>query len=162
MQVNRIDNDALKEANVRQGDTVTIVSQPRVETGYYATEHGRPPGEPVALRAADPLDSWHADLFEYLQNSVFNARTFFQVGPVLPSRQNRYGARFTGILKPLGDLTGSFSQQKVRGMVNGNVLVPKPDERTPLTGDPAIRPIVVKFLAAYPKELPNRTDINPR
>jgi hypothetical protein len=54
------------------------------------------------------------------------------------------------------------SQQKIRGSVNGNVLVPKPDERTPLTSDPVIRPIVARFLAAYPKELPNRTDINPR
>ena len=162
VQVNRIDNDALKEANIRQGDTVTIVSQPRVETGYYATEHGRPPGEPVALRAADPLDSWHVELFEYLQNSVFNARTFFQVGPVLPSRQNRYGARFTGILKPLGDLTGSFSQQKVRGMVNGNVLVPLASERTPLATDSATRAIVARFLAAYPDVLPNRPDFDAR
>ncbi|HMY76684.1 MAG TPA: TonB-dependent receptor, partial [Blastocatellia bacterium] len=53
-------------------------------------------------------------------------------------------------------------QQKIRGMVNGNVLVPKPDERTPLATDPATRQLVAKFLAAYPAELPNRTDINER
>ena len=46
--------------------------------------------------------------------------------------------------------------------MNGNVLVPKADERTPLTTDPATRAIVMRFLAAYPAELPNRTDINPR
>ena len=50
----------------------------------------------------------------------------------------------------------------MRGSVNGNVLVPLPNERTPLATDPATRAIVARFLAAYPAVLPNRTDINPR
>jgi hypothetical protein len=54
------------------------------------------------------------------------------------------------------------SQQKLRGSVNGNVLVPKADERTPLATDPAVRSLVARFLQAYPAELPNRTDINAR
>jgi hypothetical protein len=162
VQVNRIDNDALKEANIRLGDSVTIISQPVVDTGYYSTEHGRPAGEPIALRPVHAAAGWHGELFEFLQNSVFNARTFFQVGDVLPSRQNRYGVRFTGALAPLGDLTGSFSQRKVRGMVNGNVLVPLASERTPLTADPAARALVSRFLGAYPDVLPNRLDFDAR
>jgi len=43
VQVNRIDNDAIKEANIRLGDNVTIVSEPPVELNHYATEHGRRP-----------------------------------------------------------------------------------------------------------------------
>ena len=54
------------------------------------------------------------------------------------------------------------SQVRSRGNVNGNVLVPAPDERTPLATDPARRAYVQRLLDAYPNELPNRTDINPR
>jgi hypothetical protein len=162
VQVNLIDNDALKEANIRLGDSVTIVSQPVVETGYYATEHGRPPGEALALRPAPPTSNWHGEIFESLQNSVFNARTFFQVGSVKPSRQNRYGLRFASPMGRLGAFSGSFAQRKSRGMVNGNVLVPLADERTPLATDPAVRDTVARFLAAYPNELPNRLDFDPR
>ena len=46
--------------------------------------------------------------------------------------------------------------------MNGNVLVPRADERTPLATDPAVRAIVARYLAAYPRQLPNRTDINER
>ncbi|HWQ53674.1 MAG TPA: TonB-dependent receptor [Bryobacteraceae bacterium] len=162
VQANRIDNDALKLANVRLGSSVTLVPQAPVEASYFATEHGRPPGELPVLRPAPPPSGWHGELFESLKNSVFNARTFFQVGGVKPSRQNQYGGRFSGQLKPLGVLTGSFQQRKTRGMVNGNVLVPLAGERTPLATDPSVRTLVERFLDAYPDQLPNRPDFDPR
>lgn len=159
---NRIDNDALKLNNVRLGDNVTIVPQPPVETNNYATEHGRPAGEAVAVRPAAIVKGWHGELFESLQNSVFRARTFFQVGSVRPSRQNNYGMRFTGTAGPLGYLTGSFTQRKTRGMVNGNVLVPLAAERTPTATDPAVRAVVQRLLGGYPAVLPNRPDFDQR
>ncbi|MFB3826815.1 MAG: TonB-dependent receptor domain-containing protein [Bryobacteraceae bacterium] len=162
VQANRIDNDALKVNNIRLGDNVTIVPQPPVEANYYATEHGRPAGEAAVLRPASSAAGWHGELFESLQNSVFNARTFFQVGPVQPSRQNQYGLRFTGGVGPLGSLTGSFTGRKTRGMVNGNVLVPLGSERTPTAADPAVRAIVERLLGAYPNLLPNRPDFDQR
>lgn len=162
VQANRIDNDALKLSNVRLGANVTLVTEAPVEANYFATEHGRPPGEAPVLRPAAPLAGWHGDLFYSHKNSVFNARTFFQVGPVQPSRQNHYGARFSGAWEKLGALTGSFQQRKTRGMVNGNVLVPLAGERTPLATDPAVRAVVERFLNAYPAELPNRPDFDPR
>jgi hypothetical protein len=160
IQVNLIDNDATKEANIRLGDNVTAVTQPAVEASYYAAEHGRSP-ERAAPTAPLPA-GWHGELSETLQNSVFNARTFFQVGGVQPSRRNSYGGRVSGHAGWLGALSGSFSQRKVQGMVNGNVQVPLGSERTPLATDPAVRAIVSRFLAAYGTELPNRPDFDPR
>jgi hypothetical protein len=162
VQANRIDNDALKLSNVRLGSNITAVPQPPVEASHFAAEHGRPAGESSVLRPATVASGWHADFFEYLRNSVFNARTFFQVGEVEPSRQNQYGGRFGGQLHRVGYLTGSFQQQKSRGMVNGNVLVPLPSERTPLATDPAVRAVVQRFLDAYPDQAPNRPDFDPR
>jgi hypothetical protein len=40
--------------------------------------------------------------------------------------------------------------------------VPTAAERLPLTTDVRLRPIVERLLAAYPAELPNRPDVNPR
>ena len=54
------------------------------------------------------------------------------------------------------------SQQKIRGNVNGNVLIPNENERTPLTADPELIPIVERILGAYPQVAPNRTDIDER
>ena len=54
------------------------------------------------------------------------------------------------------------TQQKTRGMVNGNVLAPLPSERTPLATDPALRDYIQRVLNSYPNEVPNRTDIDPR
>ncbi len=162
VQANRIDFDALKLSNVRLGVNVTIVPLAPVEATYFASEHGRAPGELAVLRPAAAVSGWHAEFFEYLKNSIFNARTFFQVGPVRPSRSNQYGARFTGNAGRLGALTGGFQQIKSRGMVNGNVLVPLGTERTPLAIDPAVRTVVQRFLNAYPDELPNRPDFDLR
>jgi hypothetical protein len=160
--VHQIDTNAIKESNIRLGDWVTIVSEMPAENNYYAAEHGQAPPEQVALRPVTRRPGWHAEAFESHQNSILNARTFFQAGPVQPSRRNFYGFRGTGAASGLGYITATASQRKIRGMVNGNVLVPLASERTPLATDPAVRRIVASFLAAYPAALPNRLDYDPR
>ena len=160
--VNPIDNNAIKEANVRLGASATIVSEARADSGYYATEFGRPASGPVALDAAAKQPSWHGEGWWWHQNSVLNARTFFQVGGVKPAHRNIFGGRFTGEAGPLGYLTGSFAQRHIRGMVNGNVLVPLASERTPLATDPEVRAMVQRFLDAFPAEAPNRPDFDFR
>lgn len=160
IQFNPVDNNALKELNIRLGATATIVKDVRPEHGYFSAEFGNPPS-PVLHVPAVPA-GFHGEVWETHQNSFTSARSFFQVGGVEPAHENDYGFRGG---TPLWRGAGLFlegGQKKLRGSVNGNVLVPKADERTPLATDPAIRAVVMRFLAAYPAELPNRTDINPR
>jgi len=161
VQFNLIDNNALKELNVRLGVSATVVQEFDSEREYFGAEFGNAPS--ASLHVDLPQTSGvHGRLFAKHQNSVFTARSFFQVGEVQPSRENDYGlALTTGIAKNI-DLTLSAGQQRVRGNVNGNVLVPKSDERTALATDPATRALVQQVLAAYPNEAPNRTDINER
>jgi hypothetical protein len=158
----QIDTNAVKEAGIRLGDTVTLITEPLVKQNYFATEHGRPPGEGVAVRPAAIPAGWHGEGYLWHQNSIFNARTFFQVGDVLPSRRNQYGGRVTGTPGKNWWLTAAAAQRKIRGMVNGNVLVPLESERTPLATDPRLRAMVARWLAAYPAQLPNRLDFDPR
>ncbi|MCY4187694.1 MAG: TonB-dependent receptor [Bryobacterales bacterium] len=161
VQFNLVDNNALKELNIRLGTTATIVSEFSVERGYFGSEYGKPPVPPVHA-APGGAGGLHGDASWRHNNSVFSARSFFQVGSVRPARENSYGFNLTAPLNPLGAVTLGASQNRIRGNVNGNVLVPLPEERVPLAVDPATRAAVARILAAYPDEDPNRPDIAAR
>jgi hypothetical protein len=161
---NPIDNNALREVNLRLGATATVVEHFDPSRNYFSAEYGtRPPADVHVTGAPKPAArAIHGRLFATHRNSIFSARSFFQVGSVRPARENNYGFTISSPLWRDAFLTLDASQQKARGNVNGNVLVPNANERTPLTTDPSIRPLVERYLAAYPAELPNRTDIDDR
>ncbi len=162
VQFNPIDNNALKELNVRMGTTATLVQEFQADRGYFSAEFGNKPTAPPHLADAKSAAGVHGSLYETHGNSVFGARSFFQAGGVKPARDNDYG--FAVGAKPWrgGSISIEGSQQKIRGSVNGNILVPQAGERTALTADPAARAVVMRFLSAFPNELPNRTDIDAR
>ena len=161
VQFNLVDNGALKELNVRLGTTATIVQEFSPASNYFGAEFGNAPRASIAIPAAIRA-GFHGQLHESHLNSVFSARSFFQVGDVKPARENDYGLNFGVDAWRGARVFVDASQARIRGNVNGNVLVPMPEERTPLATDPATRALVARFLAAYPAELPNRTDINAR
>lgn len=161
VQFNLVDNNALKELNARFGVTTTIVSEFDAEREYFGAELGKPASAVVQVGGGGS-DDFHGRVRLTHQNSVFSARSFFQVGEVQPAHENDYGLALSGPLWAGASFSVDGGQKKIRGQVNGNVLVPKPDERTALATDPALRAIVQSFLDAYPRELPNRTDINER
>jgi hypothetical protein len=162
VQFNLIDNNALKELNVRIGTTATIVSEFRAERQYYGVEFGNSPPPLLHVTSPSRFAGMHGLLFATHHNSLFNARSFFQVGAVRPARENQYGVNFVTPLWRKAFLTIDGSQTKIRGNVNGNVLVPRLEERIPLTPDPAIRAVIQHYLNAYPLAPPNRTDIDQR
>jgi len=153
---NPVDNNALKELNVRLGTTATVVREFLPSRNFFGAEFGNAPSALLAIPAAGG-SGFHGRIFASHLNSIFSARSFFQVGDVKPAHENDYGFVLQAPLWKGSRLTLEGNQLKSRGSVNGNVLVPKPDERTPLTTDPTARAIVTRFLDAYPSELPNRT-----
>lgn len=161
VQFNLIDNNALEDLNIRLGATATIVEEFRADSGYFGSEFGNPPMPPphAQARAGSVI---HGGVFETHQNSILSARSFFQAGDVKPAHENNYGVNLGLPLWRRAFLSLDGLQDKIRGSVNGNVLVPLTQERTPLTDDPKLRPIVERFLRAYPEEPPNRTDISAR
>ncbi|MBI4903271.1 MAG: hypothetical protein HY820_06540 [Acidobacteria bacterium] len=161
IQFNLIDNNALKELNVRLGATATIVEVFLPDRGYFAAEFGRPASAVLHLKPFAAA-KWHGNLFESHQNSVFSARSFFQAGGVQPAHDNRYGFTTGFVPWRRGFVSIHAGQDNIRGSVNGNVLVPLPAERIPLVVDPGLRNFVTNLLSGYPTALPNRLDINPR
>lgn len=161
VQFNLVDNNALKELNVRLGVSATIVREFRADRGYFGAEFGNAPAAPPHAPFAAGKD-FHGELRWGHLNSVTTARTFFQVGDVKPARENDAGFRAGGRAWRDAWWQAHGSLRLIRGQVNGNVLVPREDERTALAADPKLREVVQRFLDAYPREPPNRTDINPR
>lgn len=162
VQFNLIDNNALKELNVRLGTSATIVTEFQPERKYFGSEFGN---NPASLIHLDPLKGsidFHGGLSFAHSNSILSARSFFQVGGVQPSHENNYGFTAGMGLWHGAHLLLDGSQQKLRGSVNGNVLVPLATERTPLTTDPAVFRLVQRWIDAYPVATPNRTDVDPR
>src|SRR5436190_12112687 len=87
VQFNLIDNNALKELNIRMGTTATIVQEFRPDRGYFGVEFGNAP--PSVLHVAPAKAAgFHGSAYATHNNSVFSARSFFQAGPVQPARQN--------------------------------------------------------------------------
>jgi len=156
-----VDLNILKDLLVRIGTTATIIPQFLPDLDYFGSEYGVAPTIGLHVPARAP-HAPHGMVFESHQNSVFGARAFFQVGGLKPAHDNQYGFAVEAPLWRGAYLSLATNQQKTRGMVNGNVLVPLPSERTPLATDPALRAYVQLILGAYPDRIPNRTDIDPR
>ncbi|MDE0625675.1 MAG: TonB-dependent receptor [Bryobacterales bacterium] len=161
VQFNLVDNNALKELNIRLGTTATLVDEFDVDLGYFGSEYGKPPAPSVHV-PPERISDFHGDASWRHNNSVFSARSFFQVGAVRPARENLYSVNLAAPLGPFGAITLGVSQNKIRGNVNGNVLIPLPEERAPLAKDPATRAAVQELLDAYPNVPPNRPDIADR
>jgi hypothetical protein len=153
--ISLIDNNVLKELNNRVGATATLVEEFKADRSYFGNEFGGNPAGPPHPAAA-VAKSIHGDLNWTHNNSIFSARSFFQVGSVKPAHSNDYGFNVGMPLWTGASLTLGGNQRKLRGQVNGNVLILTPEERTPLATDPAARAYIARIIAQYPNVAPNR------
>jgi hypothetical protein len=162
VQFNLIDNNSLKYLNIRLGTNATITPEFSPDKKYFGTEFGGTPVGQIHLSSPKIPADFHGGLSFTRSDSLFSARSFFQVGGLLPGHENDYGVTISAGIWRGAHLSLEGAWQSVRGSVNGNVLVPLASERTPLATEPAIRRLVQRWIDAYPKALPNRTDIDPR
>ncbi len=68
-------------------------------TGTYGAEYGKRPGSQVLLVTQSGSNSFHGDVYEFLRNSDFDARNFFDHGPIPPFERNQFGAAMGGPLQ---------------------------------------------------------------
>ena len=161
--ISAVDNNVQKEVNLRSGTTATIISEFSSASRYFGAEYGNSPVGPMHLAGSRlALGGLHGQAYWTHGNSVFSARSFFQAGPVKPARDNQFGVRVTAELWKNAFVTLEGSETRTRGFVNGNILVPRPDERTCLSLDPRVCAIIDRWFLAWPAQAPNRTDIDQR
>ena len=161
IQVNLIDNNALNDKLGREGASITPITDFTAVNSDYAAEFGGL-GRNLIIARPDPRLRLHGQAYEMLQNNIFNARTFFQVGPVQKTHRNQYGFDVGGPLGKSFSIWLAGEDMRQPGYVNGNVLVPLPSERTPHTDDPGKYALISRWLAAFPNQAPNRPEIDPR
>ena len=146
-----------------RGADVRQVTEFRAQENSYGAPWGYAMRPVDLARPAPLLRGFHGSLYEAHQNSSLNARSFFTVGGLLPSRRNDYGATIGGpLVKEKLMISGAWSQVKDSGFINGNIQVPLPEERVPQSDDPATNAIVARLLTAYPNELPNLPHVTKR
>src|ERR1700730_14771759 len=146
IQFNLIDNNALKELNSRLGTNATIVTEFQPERKYFGTEFGNNPSSLIHLNPLQRSRDFHGGVSFSPSNSIFSARSFFQVGGVKPAHENNHGFTAGLGLWRGAHLSVDGSQHKTRGSVNGNVLVPLASERTPLATDPAAFRLIQRWI----------------
>src|SRR3990172_2259075 len=123
---------------------------------YFGAIHGFPLRRLAVVRPQPLLADLHGTLYANHQNSALNARSFFTVGDLLPSRRNDYGAAIGGpIHKESLSFHFAWSQIRETGYVNGNIQAPLAEERSPRSEDPATNAVIAGLLKAFPDELPN-------
>jgi hypothetical protein len=160
--ITALDNNTQKESNVRLGTTATAITEFNAATRYYGAEFGLAPSGLVHLTPGRAAKAVHGNLQWTHANSVVAARSFFQVGDVLPARQNIVAGRMTAPLWKDSTLVLDAAQDNRSGYVNGNVLVPLAAERSCLSADAAICAVIDRFFRAWPALEPNRKDISAR
>src|ERR1700680_1885039 len=162
--VYRIDlNDLRNVLTLFRGASPTYIPEFLAEDNYFGAEYGAPLLSFQPLRPRTLLRDWHAAVSAMHQNSALNARSFFNVGPLLPSRITSYDLAAGGpLFSSKASLLLDFGQIFNSGMVNGNLQAPLASERTPLAAGPQTRAIISDLLKAYPAELPNLPAVSLR
>ena len=152
----RIDlNDLRNLLTLFRGPNPTYIPAFPAEGNFFGAEYGAPLLSFQPLRPRMLLADWHASVSATHQNSALNARNFFNVGPLLPSRMTNYNLAAGGPLMSKASLVLGFGQIFNSGMVNGNLQAPLASERTPRAADAETNAIISQLLRAYPEQLPN-------
>ncbi len=131
----------------------------RVLTNSYSAEYGRSAGGVVTAVTKSGTNQFHGSLFEFLRNSHFDAKNFFDSpsAPIPPFKRNQYGVEVDGPLRR--DKTfflASFEQLKQRLGVTSISVVPDANARQGiLPNQPriSVNPSIAPYLALIP--LPN-------
>jgi hypothetical protein len=128
----------------------------QVLTSGYSAEYGHAGGAVINAVTKSGTNQIHGTAFEFLRNSVLDARNFFDMSSKLPFRRNQFGGSLGGpLIKDRAFLFGNYEGLRRREGVPTLYNVPSPDARQGnLTSGPVtIAPSVVPYLNLYP--LPN-------
>jgi hypothetical protein len=75
------------------------IQEYKVLTSAYDATYGMTMGSQMVMISKGGTNQYHGDLFEYLRNSAFNARNFFD-GPKIPHlEKNNFGSSFGGPIR---------------------------------------------------------------
>jgi hypothetical protein len=120
----------------------------QVLTNSYSAEYGGAGGAIINAVTKSGTNEYHGTLFEFIRNSVFDARNFFDPGDVPPFKRNQFGGSIGGpMIKNRAFFFGSYEGLRERLGVSRRFAVPTPATRA--RAAPSVQP----YVNLYP--LPN-------
>src|SRR5438309_1784803 len=154
------------EGASRQLLGVEAVREFNVLTDTYSAEYGKRAGGQINIVTASGTNQLHGSAFEYLRNSAFDARNFFdQTIAAPPFKRNQFGGSLGGPLKKdKMFLFGTYEGFQQRLAVSSTSVVPGAFARKGLMPDgspvPNLKPEMLKYANAFwpAPSTPDRSD----
>lgn len=103
--LNGIEYTGASEINVTPGGTsgqllgVDAVREFNVVTDTYGAEYGKRAGAQVSIVTASGMNAVHGSAFEFLRNSAFDARNYFDQAETPAFQRNQFGGALGGPLR---------------------------------------------------------------
>jgi hypothetical protein len=85
-----------QKADARLNISLESIAEFRVESAVYTAESGSSGGAQVNAVSKTGTNTFHGALFEFLRDSVFDARSPFDPSEIPPFRMNQFGANVGG------------------------------------------------------------------
>lgn len=139
---------------------IDAVREFNVVSETYSAEYGKRSGAQVSVATQSGTNAFHGSAFEFLRNSVLDARNFFDRGPVPPFKRNQLGGTAGGpIQKDRTFIFGNYEGFRQRLGLSIVSVVPDDNARrgllpdaqgvpTPVTG---LNPGMLPFMAFWPQ-----------
>ena len=103
--LNGVEFTGAAENNMQPGGTsqqllgVDAVQEFNLLRDSYGAEYGKRPGAQVVIVTQSGTNAFHGSVYEYLRNSAFDARNFFDPSSVPGFQRNQFGAALGGPLQ---------------------------------------------------------------
>jgi hypothetical protein len=164
LMVNVLGGSSGSMANTTLG--IEGIQEWRVITNTLSAEYGMTMGSQMTIVTKSGTNAFHGSLFEYLRNSAFDARNYFDFRTAVtperlpPFKRNNFGGSIGGPVKR-DDLFFFFTYEALRerlGITSVANTIPAQCRQEPMPidgtcrfdGDPTIAPIIKPLLAQFP------------
>ena len=103
---------------------VDAVREFNVVSDAYGAEYGKRAGGQISIVTQSGTNQLHGSVFEFLRNSVLDARNYFDQGPVPPFKRNQFGGALGGpIRKDKTFIFGNYEGfRQMLNVSNGSVV----------------------------------------
>ncbi len=153
------------EINTTPGGTsgellgVDAIREFNVLTGTYGAEYGKRPGAQVLVVNRSGTNEFHGSAYEFLRNSAFDARNFFDQNSVPGFQRNQFGGSVGGALRPNRTfLFGDYEGLRQNLRLSDVTLVPDNNARAgilPGGQHVSVNPVAARLLSLWPVQNPN-------
>jgi hypothetical protein len=172
--LNGVEYTGAAENNMQPGGTsqqllgVDAVREFNLLRDTYGADYGKRPGGQVTIITQSGTNDWHGTAFEFLRNSAFDARNFFDHASIPHFARNQFGGSLGGPLqKDKTFLFGNYEGFRQRLGLTDVTLVPDNNARQGLLPGPngtlvdvGVAPGVAPLFSLWPVQSPNAPDFS--